>query len=124
MIDYDELKSTSKEIFKLSQNEKKIKNPHPEINYKNFNGKYLFPDHSVFSSFFESKKDKKNSIYYDENYFLFEKDLSRTELDYFKVLLIIFGLIKNNKIHNFINKDLGEKLRQSPDEELRIGVNL
>ena len=61
---------------------------------------------------------------YDENYFLFEKDLSETELDYFKVLLILFGLINNNKIHNFINKDLGEKLRRSPDEELRIGINL
>ena len=125
LIDYDELKITSKEILKFSQNEKKIKNPYPEINYKNFNGKYLFPDHSVFfPNFFETKKDKKNSIYYDENYFLFEKVLSETELDYFKVLLILFGLIKNNKIHNFINKELGEKLRGSPDEELRIGINL
>ena len=35
----------------------------------------------------------------------------------FKVLLILFGLIKNNKIHNFINKELGEKLRGSPDED-------
>lgn len=125
LIDYDELRIKSKEIFKLSQNEKKIKNPHPEVNYKNFNGKYLFPDHSVFfPHFFETKKNKKNSIYYDENHFLFEKDLSETELDYFKVLLILFGLINNNKIHNFINKDLGEKLRRSPDEELRIGINL
>ena len=36
LIDYDELRIKSNEIFKLSQNEKKIKNPHPEINYKNF----------------------------------------------------------------------------------------
>ena len=72
----------------------------------------------------KQKKIKKNSIYYDENYFLFEKVLSETELDYFKVLLILFGLIKNNKIHNFINKELGKKLRGSPDEELRIGINL
>ena len=111
--------------MKFSQNEKKIKNPNSKINYKNFNGKYLFPDHSVFfPNFFETRNDKKNSIYYNEDYFLFEKDLNQTELDYFKVLLIIFGLIKNNKIHNFINKDLGEKLRQSPDEEQRIGINL
>ena len=124
LIDYQKLKLSSKEIIKLNQVNKKVKNPNPEIKYERFNGKYLFPDHSVFfPNFFHKGNDGKNIIPYDNKYFYFNKELSETELTYFKTLLTIYTMINKNKIVNYIDKDVGIKLRNSEDEKLRIDIS-
>mgnify|MGYP001298122898 FL=1 len=124
LIDYQKLNLIFKDIIKLEQIDSKIKNPYPDIKYKKFNGKYLFPDHSVFfPNFFSEKKNSTGAIQYDSNFFYFKNNLSETELIYFKTLLIIYGLINDNKIINYINKEVGSKLRISEDEILRIDIN-
>ena len=124
LINYQKLKLIYKDIIKLEQIDNKIKNPYPDIKYKKFNGKYLFPDHSVFfPNFFSEKKNSTDVIHYDSRFFYFKNNLSGTELIYFKTLLMIYGLINDNKIINYINKEAGSKLRISEDEILRIDIN-
>ena len=124
LIDYQKLNFILKDVIKLKQIDNKIKNPSPDVKYEKFSGKYLFPDHSVFfPNFFSEKKNTIDTIQYDSNFFYFKNKLSETELTYFKTLLIIYGLINDNKIINYINKDVGKKLRISEDEILRIDIN-
>jgi len=124
LIDYQKLNFILKDVIKLKQIDNKIKNPSPDVKYEKFSGKYLFPDHSVFfPNFFSEKKNATDTIQYDSNFFYFKNKLSETELIYFKTLLIIYGLINDNKIINYINKDVGKKLRISEDEILRIDIN-
>ena len=124
LINYQKLNLIYKDIIKLEQIDNKIKNPYPDIKYKKFNGKYLFPDHSVFfPNFFSEKKNSTDAIHYDSRFFYFKNNLSGTELIYFKTLLMIYGLINDNKIINYINKEAGSKLRISEDEILRIDIN-
>ena len=124
LIDYQKLNFILKDINSLKQVNNVIKNPSPGIKYEKFNGKYLFPDHSVFfPNFFSEKISTNDTIQYDSNFFYFKNKLSETQLIYFKTLLIIYGLINDNKIINYINKDAGRKLRLSEDEILRIGIN-
>ena len=124
LIDYQKLNFILKDVIKLKQIDNKIKNPSPDVKYEKFSGKYLFPDHSVFfPNFFSEKKNSTGAIQYDSNFFYFKNNLSETELIYFKTLLIIYGLINDNKIINYINKEVGSKLRISEDEILRIDIN-
>tara|TARA_B100001029_G_scaffold177996_1_gene183733 strand:+ start:2029 stop:2943 length:915 start_codon:yes stop_codon:yes gene_type:complete len=124
LIDYEKLNFIFKDINNLKQVDNIIKNPSPNIKYEKFNGRYLFPDHSVFfPNFFSEKKNTKDTIEYDSNFFYFKNKLSETELIYFKTLLIMYGLINDNKIINYINKDDGRKLRLSGDEIFRIDIN-
>ena len=59
LIDYKKLKVVGREILNLEIEDNKIKNLYPDINYKNFKDKYLFPDHPVFFP---------DSFEYDNNY--------------------------------------------------------
>ena len=114
LIDYKELKRVTKKVCDTKLIDKTFLNPNEKINYKIFNGKYLFPDHSVF--FPKSFDFDKENIY-------LEKELNLTELQYLKTLLILYNLIDRKKIFNFIDTKIGEKLRKSEDEQLRLRVN-
>ncbi len=114
LIDYKELKRVTKKIYNTELNGKTFLNPNEQINYKIFNEKYLFPDHSVFFP---------NSFNFDRENIYLEKKLNLTELQYLKTLLILYNLIDRKKIFNFIDTKVGEKLRKSEDEQLRVKVN-
>ena len=121
LINYKKLRNLSSGLVNLNLTNNKIENPFPKIDYKKFNGKYLFPDHSVFfPNFFTDVKNKNELIYYDKDYFYFNKRLTETELTYFKTLLAIYALVNDKEIVNFIKKDKGLMLRNSNDEKLRI----
>ena len=114
LIDYKELKRVTKEVNNTKLNDKTFLNPNEKINYNIFKEKYLFPDHSVF--FPKSFDFDKENIYV-------KKELNLTELQYLKTLLILYNLIDGKKIYNFIDTKVGEKLRKSEDEQLRLKVN-
>jgi len=114
LIDYKKLKLVAREVINLEFKNYKIKNLYPEINYNNFKDKYLFPDHPVFFP---------NSFEYDNDYIYFDKKLNSVELIYFKALFVLYILIGDKKIRNYIKKDTGIKLRSSKDEQLRIKIN-
>ncbi len=125
-IDYKKLKMIKSEILNLKIENQRIINPNPGLNYEEFNGKYFFPDHSVFiPDNFKIYKNKFNRrfVNFDNNYIYLNKSLNETSEKYFKSLLIIFNLIGDKKIENFINEDSGMKLRQSDDEQLRIKLS-
>ncbi len=125
-IDYKKLKAITNEILKLKIHHNKIKNPNSNLDYTIFNQKYLFPDHSVFfpNKFEEkNKENNKDAILFDPNYLYLNKKLNLTEETYFKALLILFNVIGNNKIKNYIKEEYGEQLRNSEDEQLRIRLN-
>jgi rhamnose utilization protein RhaD (predicted bifunctional aldolase and dehydrogenase) len=114
LIDYEELKKITRIVIHTKLSDYKFNNPNSKIDYSNFKDRYLFPDHSVFFP---------NSFSFDEKYIYLEKKLNNTELQYFQTLLILYNLIGEEKILNFINKDTGEKLRKSEDEQLRLRIN-
>jgi len=125
-IDYKKLKAITNKILKLKIHNNKIKNPNSNLDYTVFNQKYLFPDHSVFfpNKFEErNKENNKDAILFDPNYLYLNKKLNLTEETYFKALLILFNVIGNNKIKNYIKEEYGEQLRNSEDEQLRIRLN-
>ena len=114
MIDYQKLKVVGREILNLKIEDNKIKNLYPDIEYKNFKDKYLFPDHPVFFP---------DSFEYDDTHIYLNKKLNSVESIYFKTLLVLYILIGNKKIENYIKKDTGRKLRSSEDEQLRLRIN-
>ena len=125
-IDYDKLKKIKVEILNLKIENQKIKNLNPDLNYEIFNDKFLFPDHSVFIPYnFKKLKNKLDVkfINFDEDYIYLNKPINKTTEIYFKSLIIIYSLIKDKKIKNYISRDIGTKLRQSDDEQLRIKLN-
>ena len=86
----------------------------------------MFPDHSVFfpDSFKQlNKVDLNKDVTFDDKYIYLNKSLNSTEEIYFKTLLIIFNYINDKKVKNYIKPDIGIKLRESSDEQLRIKVN-
>ena len=114
LIDYKKLKVTAREVLNLDIENNKVRNIYPNIEYKKFKDKFLFPDHPVFFP---------NSFNYDDNYIYLNKKLNSVESIYFKTLLILYVLIDNNKIENYIKKETGRELRNSEDEQLRIQLN-
>tara|TARA_B100001996_G_scaffold361247_1_gene327852 strand:+ start:313 stop:1227 length:915 start_codon:yes stop_codon:yes gene_type:complete len=114
LIDYKKLKIVAREVLKLKIENNKIKNLFPDIEYKNFKNKYLFPDHPVFFP---------DSFEYDDEHIYLNKKLNSVESIYFKTLLVLYVLIGNNKVENYIKKDTGRQLRSSKDEQLRIRIN-
>ena len=114
LIDYQKLKVVGREISNLKIEDNKIKNLYPDIEYKNFKDKYLFPDHPVFFP---------DSFEYDDTHIYLNKKLNSVESIYFKTLLVLYVLIGNKKIENYIKKDTGRKLRGSEDEQLRLRIN-
>ena len=114
LIDYSELKKVTRIVLSSKFNNSKFKNPNSKLDYEKFKDRYLFPDHSVF--FPDSFTFDKKNIYV-------EKYLNSTETQYFQTLLILYNLIGEKKILNSINKNVGEKLRNSEDEQLRLMVN-
>ncbi len=122
LIDYERLKKLKNNISILKQNNFKIKNPNSEIIYEKFNNKFLFPDHGVFFPY-PIDRNTHSPINYDEHYLNFNKQLTETELLYFKTLLIIFTYINNGKLLNYIDKETSAELRNSEDEILRRKLN-
>ncbi len=125
-IDYKKLIKLNKTIQIFPNFKDKVKNPFPEINFDLYKGKYLFPDHSVFfPDFLTSKNTQKNNtaIHYDNDYIYLNKKLTNVESIYFKTLLLIYGLIGDKEIVNYINTNDGENLRKSDDELIRRRVN-
>ena len=125
-IDYEKLRKVTNTLLGLKVFNNKIENPNPKINYELFSGKYLFPDHSVFfpDSFKQlNKVDLNRDVTFDDKYIYLNKSLNSTEEIYFKTLLIIFNYINDKKVKNYIKPDIGIKLRESSDEQLRIKVN-
>jgi len=114
LIDYKELKKITKVVLNTKITDSKFDNPNPELDYAKFKNQYLFPDHSVFYP---------NSFTFDKKFIYLEKDLNNTEVQYFQTLLILYNLIGKKKVLNFINKNSGEKLRKSEDEQLRLRIN-
>lgn len=114
LIDYSELKNITKVVLSTKFNDYKFNNPNSKLDYKKFKDKYLFPDHPVFfPDFFD----------FDKKYIYVKKELNTTETQYFQTLLILYNLIGEKKVLNFINKDIGEKLRKSEDEQHRLSIN-
>ena len=121
-----QLRKVTNTLLGLKVFNNKIENPNPKINYELFSGKYLFPDHSVFfpDSFKQlNKVDLNRDVTFDDKYIYLNKSLNSTEEIYFKTLLIIFNYINDKKVKNYIKPDIGIKLRESSDEQLRIKVN-
>ena len=125
-INYEKLKKVKTQIINLKIHNQRIKNPNPELNYEIFNGKFLFPDHPVFiPDDFKKVKNKinHNFINFDKDYIYLNNSITKTSEIYFKSLLIIYTLISEKKIKNYINQDTGTRLRESEDEQLRIKLN-
>jgi len=114
LIDYNELIKITKVVVNTKLSESKFNNPNSKLDYVRFKDQYLFPDHSVFFP---------NSFTFDKKYIYVERNLNRTEIQYFQTILILYNLIGEKKVLNFINKDTGEKLRKSKDEQLRLRIN-
>ena len=114
LIDYKKLKVVAREVLNLEIENNRIRNIYPNIEYKKFKDKFLFPDHPVFFP---------DSFKYDGDYIYLNKKLNSVELIYFKTLLVLYILIGDNKIENFIKKETGRELRSSEDEQLRIRLN-
>ena len=64
----------------------------------------FFQTIQFFPNFFTDVKNKNELIYYDKDYFYFNKRLTETELTYFKTLLAIYALVNDKEIVNFIKK--------------------
>lgn len=122
LIDYEQLEKLTQKISKLYQKDNKLRNPDPSLNYELFNKKIFFPDHAVFFPHYINKIES-SKVYYDEKFIHFYKKLNKTELIYFKTLLIIFCYIKNQKIINYIDINKSKNLINSEDELLRISLN-
>lgn len=118
ILDYRKLINLKEKILGLELINNRMVNPDSSINYEQFKEKFFFPDHAVFFPYPISNLDV-GPIKYDSKYIYFDSALSKTELDYFKTLLIMYCYIKNQKLHNLIDSTTGIKLRNSEDEILR-----
>ena len=118
ILDYRKLINLKKKILGLELINNKIVNPDPSINYEQFKDKFFFPDHAVFFPY-PIISSGNSPIKYDSKYIYFDSVLNKTELDYFKTLLIMYCYIKDQKLHNLIDSTTGIKLRNSDDEILR-----
>lgn len=114
LFDYSKLKKITRNVLNTKFSDCKFDNPNSKLDYKKFKDQYFFPDHSVFFP---------DSFTFDKKYIYVKKDLNITEIQYFQTLLILYNLIDEKKVLNFINKDTGEKLRKSEDEQLRLRIN-
>ena len=92
---------------------------------QNINDKFLSRPLSFHTYNFKKLKNKLDVkfINFDEDYIYLNKPINKTAEIYFKSLIIIYSLIKDKKIKNYISRDIGTKLRQSDDEQLRIKLN-
>jgi ribulose-5-phosphate 4-epimerase/fuculose-1-phosphate aldolase len=122
LIDYEYLLRLKKVIFETNQNNLQFLNPDSSIQYEQFEGKFFFPDHAVFFPYALSR-DENAEIFYNQDNIIFKKQLSVTEMLYFKTLLIIFSYIKNKKIYNHIDHATSNLLRSADDEILRKNIN-
>tara|TARA_E500000331_G_C16729221_1_gene485906 strand:- start:59 stop:529 length:471 start_codon:yes stop_codon:yes gene_type:complete len=114
--------------YDVDNKETYISNPEPNLNYEDFNNLYFFPDHAVFLPFRFCKennlnKKDKNIIFFNKEKIYIKQRLNETQLVYLKVLFSICLYINSKKIYNIIDKNIGDNLRLSDDEILRLRVN-
>jgi len=118
ILDHKKLIYLKEKVLGLELINNKMVYPDPSINYEQFAKKFFFPDHAVFFPYPISSSED-SPIKYDSKNIYFNSVLNKTELDYFKTLLIMYCYIKDQELHNLIDSTTGIKLRNSEDEILR-----